>query len=198
MSAKSVNPWLTMWYRPSEAMRYVLEHYPRRLIHTLAILGAFTHIANSASFYWHSWWVTVLIWILLAIITGLITLYIFGGLIKWTGNWLHGSASMQQVLSAIAWSQIPVLYFFIIQMIILAIMAGDTSNVVFASFRFVFTIWGLIIFLACLKESQRFSFFKALINYILATIVIAIIVIIASLITVFFGSSSGDYTPQTK
>lgn len=198
MSANSVNPWLTMWYRPSSTMRHILEHYPRRLIHTLAILGAFTHVANSASFYWHSWWVTGIIWIVMSIVTGLFTLYVFGGLIKWTGTWLRGSASMQQVLSAIAWSQIPVIYFFIIQMIILAIMAGDTSNAVFASFRFGFSIWGLIIFLACLKESQRFSFFKALINYILATIVIAIIAIIIALIVIFFGESPQDYTPQTK
>jgi len=115
-------------------LRYVLEHYPRRLIHTLAILGAFYTYCKFSKLL-----LALLVGNgthldLLAIITGLITLYIFGGLIKWTGNWLHGSASMQQVLSAIAWSQIPVLYFFIIQMIILAIMAGDTSNVVLLLF----------------------------------------------------------------
>ncbi|MCH9633637.1 MAG: hypothetical protein S4CHLAM7_03680 [Chlamydiae bacterium] len=187
-----------MWYRPGETMRTILENYPRRLVHTLAICGAFTNIAGSASFYWHSWWASFLIWIFLSIILGLFSLYILGGLIKWTGNWLKGSASMQQIMSVIAWSQVPVLYFFVIQLVLLAIIGGNSSNIVFASVRFLFAVWGFIIFLCCLKEAQAFSFFKAVINYVLVFVILLVVAVIISVLVAFFGETSPRCMRQTN
>lgn len=197
MTKGGLNPWLTMWYKPRQTMRFILENYPRRLIHTLAIAGAFTHIAGSSSFYWYSWWSTVLIWIVLSIITGLVTLYVLGGLIKWTGNWLKGSATMQEILSAIAWSQVPVLYFFVIDIAILALVGWSGLNLVYTTFRFLFAVWGFVIFLACLEEVQRYNFFKALINYILAIVILFVFLVLVNLIIGFFVRPDAGCAVQT-
>lgn len=193
---QAINPWLTIWYKPKVTMRYILDNYPRRLVHTLAILGAFTYIAGSSNFLWYTWWATLILWVLLSILTGLVTLYIFGGILKWTGSWLKGAAGMQEIMSAIAWAQIPVIYFFIIEMILLAIFRGDSINIAYATVRFLFAIWAFVIFLCCLEVAQAFSFFKALINYLLAVIIMVIILIIIGVIIGLFASP--DIPPQTS
>ncbi len=201
MSGPRLNPWWTMWFRPRATMREILENYPKKLVHTLAILGAFTHVAGSSSFFWSSWWATLLIWFFIAVLSGLIALYIFGGLLKWTGNWLKGEGNFQHILSAIAWAQIPIIYFFVIEMIILAIVGGASSHIVYATIRFVLSVWGFGIFLCCLMEAQKFTFFRALINYILALVILIIFLVIINVIITFiakpFSSCIPKTTPQT-
>lgn len=197
MSKAKLNPWWTMWFRPRATMREILENYPRRLIHTLAIIGAFTHVAGSASFFLDSWWQTLLIWLFVAVVAGLIGLYIFGGLLKWTGNWLKGTGNFQHILAAIAWSQIPVLYFFVLEMGLLALFGGASSNLIYASVSFIFTVWSLVIFLCCLMEVQKFSFFRSLINYILAVVILLIVFVIVNVILAFIAKPFSSGSVQT-
>lgn len=197
MSQERINPWLSMWIHPRKTMRYILDHYPKRWIHTLAIAGAFTHVASSANFYWETWWASLLFWLFLSVLAGLITLYVFGGLIKWTGNWLKGKGRFQDVLSAIAWAQIPVIYFFIIDQAILVAMGGVSSNLLYASLRFVFAIWGFVVFLCCLQEAQNFSFFRSLINYVLSIIILVLFLLILNVAINFFAKPAFDSSVQT-
>lgn len=184
---EKLNPWRTIWMHPKKTMRHILDHYPTRFIHIFAITGAFTRVVSFA-LNWYTWWITFLIWICLSIFTGLFFLYVFGGLLKWTGGWLQGQGSFQDIRASLAWSQIPVLVFFIFEIAILAIVRGDGGNLFYATTLFILGIWAAIIFLCCLAESQRFSFFKALINYIMASVIlIAAIVIVVLIISAFSG-----------
>lgn len=187
---KSLNPWKSIWMHPKETMRHILDNYPTRFIHLLAIGGAFTRVVSFA-LNWYSWWLTGIIWVCLAIFSGLFFLYIFGGLLKWTGGWLDGKASYQDIRASIAWAQIPVLAFFIVEVIILAIAKGNGSSIFYATALFVFGLWSAIILLCCLAEAQQISFFKALINYIIASVIlIAAIVIVVVMVTAFSGSGT--------
>ncbi len=178
------NPWLTIWAHPKQTMRHILENYPLRLIHTFAILGAFTQVV-SGTLAWYSWWVTLIIWVSLSIFFGLLTLYVFGGLLKWTGGWLKGAGSFQDIRASIAWSQLPVFVFFIIKLILLVLVRGNSGSFFYSTVLFVLGIWSIIIFLCCLAEAQRFSFFKALVNYLLSVLIVvaasAVVVLLASL-----------------
>lgn len=187
-----LNPWLSIWAHPKITMRHILDNYPTRFVHLLAIGGAFTRVVSFA-LNWYTWWITALIWISLSIFTGLFILYVFGGLLKWTGNWLGGKGSYQDVRASIAWAQIPVIAFFVVEMAILAMFNGDGSSIFYATTLFVFSLWAGIIFLCCLGEAQRFSFFKALINYLLAfVILVAALVIVVLIVSAFSGNN-----PQT-
>lgn len=190
----NLSPWLTIWMHPKKTMRHILDNYPARLNHVLAICGAFTRVVTY-SISWYTWWMTALIWLSLSIFSGLFALYVMGGLLKWTGNWLKGSATFAEVRSALAWAQIPVFIFFLIEQLLLWGVGGDGSNLVYASVYFIFALWASIIFLCCLAEAQKFSFMKALINYVLAAIImIAIIVIVMLAISPFVPSD----IPQTN
>lgn len=121
-------------------------------------------------------------------------LYIVGGLLKWTGSWLKGQGSHQDVRAAIAWSQIPVIIFFIVEMIVFFAIGGSLNNPIYATIFFVFSLWAAIIFLCCLAEAHKFSFVKALLNYIITAVIILAIAIIITLVVTAF--SPGD-TAQT-
>lgn len=190
MTPNRLNPWLTMIYRPKATMRYILDHYPKKWIHTLAIAGAFTHVATSANFYIETWWTTLIFWFILSVLTGLIALYIFGGLLKWSGKWLKGKSKFQNILAAIAWAQIPGFYFFIVEQGLLLAMGGVSSNVFYATLRFVFAIWSFVIFLCCLQEAQEFTFFRSVINYVIAIVIFAVGFLIINLMINFFGQPS--------
>ena len=197
-SSPELNPWTQIWFHPKRTMRSILDHYPKRFVHLLVIISGFTHVVAQPGFSWfNSIWYNILVWIGLAIFFGLIYLYIFGGLIKWTGGWLKGQASMEQVMSALAWSQIPVLVFFCVRIGILAIVGWNGVNLVYASIGFIFELWAFVIFLCCLAEAQKFSFFRALVNAILGfVIIVATLIIINVIVQLIFGSKS-QTTPQT-
>ncbi|MCH9633274.1 MAG: hypothetical protein S4CHLAM6_16270 [Chlamydiae bacterium] len=182
---EKISPWSTIWLHPKLTMRHILDNFPTRYNHLLVIGGAFTHVI-AYSISWYSWWLTVVVWVCLSIFSGLFTLYIGGGLLKWTGSWLKGQGSYQDVRSAIAWSQIPVLAFFIVEVIILLIVGGDGGNLFYTSVLFLLSLWTAIVFLCCLAEAQKFSFLKALISSIITgVIIVAAIVILMLLISAF-------------
>lgn len=187
------SPWYMIWFHPKRAMRHILDNYPTRYLHFLAICGAFTHIVTYTVNF-SSWWLTAIIWVCLSIFLGLFALYIVGGLLKWTGSWLKGQGSHQDVRAAIAWSQIPVIIFFIVEMIVFFAIGGSLNNPIYATIFFIFSLWAAIIFLCCLAEAHKFSFVKALLNYIITAVIIVAIAIIITLIVTAF--SPGD-TVQT-
>ncbi len=182
----SINPWLNIWGHPKQTMRYILDHYPGRLNHTLIIIGAFTHIAGAPGLVWDAFFVSLFSLIFMSIIAGLIALYLQGGLIRWTGNWIGGVASCKQVMSAVAWSQIPAICLFFIQMIVLLLVQGDTLNIFYTTLRLIFIIGTFIIFICCVAEAQKFSFLKALFNFVLSFIFLILIMAIVTMIINFF------------
>ena len=80
-----LNPWQSIWTHPKNTMRYILDNYPTKLIHILAIAGAFTRVVSFA-LNWYNWWVTAIIWVCLSIFTGLFFLYVFGVSYKMDGE----------------------------------------------------------------------------------------------------------------
>lgn len=187
------SPWYLIWLHPKRAMRHILDHYPTRYNHLLVICGAFTHIVTY-TINLNSWWLTAVVWVCMSIFAGLFVLYVGGGLLKWTGGWLKGQGSHQDIRAAIAWAQIPIIVFFIIGMLIFWIVGGNWSSPVYATIFFIFSLWASIIFLCCLAEAHKFSFFKALMNYIIAAVIVLAVTIIVMVIVTAF--SSGD-TLQT-
>jgi ABC-type multidrug transport system fused ATPase/permease subunit len=181
-----LNPWTSIWLRPKETMRHILNNYPTKSIHLLAILGAFTYFVGSIHMYFGSWFATIISWICFSIIGGLVMLYLFGALFKWTGNWIGGQGTYQELMSVIAWTQIPVICFFVVEMIILALVRGNTLSLFYSIVRFALGIVAFIIFLFALSEGQKFSIWKAIINYVLSLMILFVALLIISVIISLF------------
>ncbi len=191
MNASSLNPWLTIWFQPRRTIRFLLDRHAGKWFYLLAIAGAFTHIAGNGGFWFNSVGWSVLMWVVLSVVIGLSVLYIFGGFLKWTGSWLKGKGSLEEVMTAIGWSQIPVICFFVLETILFLVTGGRIVGIVYSSFVFACSLWSFFIFLCCLAEAHQFSFFKALINWLMATVILFVIFIVINvLITVFSGGMS--------
>jgi hypothetical protein len=123
-------------------------------------------------------------------IGGIITLYISGALLRWTGNWIGGHAESRDIRSAMAWASVlsiwsmllwfPQLLLFGEEMFTKETPVIDATPVltilfwVLAAIDVMLGLWTMIFFLKCLGEVQGFSVWKALCNTILAGLVILI------------------------
>lgn len=103
---KKLNPWFSMWTKPRETLQFIIDSeldYMALLL--VIILNADKTLSNASS--WGMGDDMGMSGILMvALLSGLILRYpclcIASALISWTGKWLGGKASSQNILSAIA------------------------------------------------------------------------------------------------
>lgn len=182
MDKEALNPWLTIWVKPRATMRWILEKDSRRLALWLAIAGNFANQLGRATMKnlgdTHSLPMVIFLCAVAGIIGGVITLYVGGALLTWTGRWMKSQGVYAEVRAAIAWAHVPVIWGLLLWGAGLALFGRELFTqstprieanpplVValwgFGLIEFALAIWALIIFLHCLGEAQRFSAWKAL------------------------------------
>lgn len=180
-SSHSHSPLIQIWFHPKKAMHFVLERMHKRYVHLLMFLGMLAQVI-SMTIVGPNWAINIAVWVGTALFLSLFFLYAFGGLIKWTGGWLSGKGEFSDIRAAIAWAQIPVIGFIIIQELVVAVFKINNSSYAFATFFLILTLWSWIIGVGCLAEAQKFSFFRALINYILAILIVIVTAVVIILI----------------
>jgi hypothetical protein len=164
---------------------------PDRKVLLLAAIAGIGEVLNKASTKSTGDHLSLVAILLLAVIVGplggVISLYIGGALLRWTGNWIGGRAEARDIRSANAWSSVlaiwamllwlPELLFFGKEM-----FTTETPNVdasisltilfwAFAAIEVILGVWTLVVFLKCLGEVQGFSAWKALGNCVLVGLV---------------------------
>lgn len=191
------SPWLTMWIKPRETMREILnKHYPEYIILILSILSGIDDLLNRAvSQNLGDKGTTYITIILKAIgegsIIGILWLYLGAGLIRVIGNCLEGQGSFNDIKKVLAWTNIPIIWgmvFWIPQIILFkqelftsqtAIINSNWKFFLFYHFvgviEFIIGIWTSVIFLKCLSEVQKFSVWKALVNIIIAIFLLIVL-----------------------
>ena len=204
MVEEDKSPWLTIWTSPRATIRRIVDHDPVHLVLILAMLGGFAQALNNSSS--ESWGeilsipVIFLICAIVGAVSGIIGLYVYGALLKWTGGWIGGQGSSVQIRAAIAWSNVPLIWALILWVPKLALFGQDlfTSEMsnfatnqslrllffVFIIIEVIIGIWAFIIQLKCIGEVQKFSAWKALGNVILSGLVIIVPIFIVVLIIV--------------
>ena len=185
---KILNPWVAMWTQPRATIQQIVDTNPKRFVLPLAALVGFSRYLDSCSYKNTG---EVLEWpriILLAgaigPILGLLALYIGGWLLRWTGKWVGGNASLQNIRAAIAWSGVPILWALLLWIpalllfgqelftketpILSASSSLSSTFLVYGLIDIVIAIWAFVVFLKCLGQVQGFSAWKALLNGFLA------------------------------
>jgi heme/copper-type cytochrome/quinol oxidase subunit 2 len=191
---KSLNPWVSMWTQPRRTIQQIVDGDPEHLVLLPAFLTGFAQSLNRASGKSMGddmeWPMIFLVAVIAGPIGGLISLYVGGALIRWTGRYLGGSASPENIRAAIAWSGVPVIWTLILYVPGLALFGQelftsetpriDASSslmliyLVFSLIEVTIGIWALVVFLKSLGQVQGFSAWKALGNVILSVLVIVI------------------------
>lgn len=179
---RTLSPCLTIWTRPRETIRRVVDSDPEHQVIILAMLSGFAQALTQASARdvgdTLSLPVTLVVCAVAGSIGGIILLYVSGALLRWAGSWLGGQASSVEVRAAIAWSSVPSIWALILWIPKLALSGRDLftsampriqANLFLALVLFGFTIvevmiavWAFVVLLKCLSEVHRFSAWRAL------------------------------------
>ncbi len=200
-----LNPWLSMWVKPRATIQQVIETDPTRWVLLLVALNGVFDVFDRAmakNMGNQLDWTSIL---LLAIITGplfgVIGLYLFGWLIGWTGRWIGGKGTHENIRAAIAWATIPTIWALALWTPMLGIFGQDmfvsptnlSSND--PNLLYNFWIFGIVLFFAeitsfiilfqALGQVQGFSAWRAFGNVVLA----GLIAFIPLMVIIFFIAS---------
>lgn len=196
-----LNPWVSMWTKPRATIQQIVDTNPQRLVLLLAAAAGFGQALDRASINSIGdrldWPIIFIVAAVGGPIAGVIGLYIGGALIHWTGTWIGGKTSAENIRAAIAWSSVPMLWALVLWIPELALFgqelftaetpvidADTTLNSAFLAFGAVevtIGMWTLIVYLKCLGQVQGFSAWKALGNSILAGLVIIVPILIIAI-----------------
>ncbi len=203
----SITPFFTIWTAPRATIRRIVDSDPTRNVVALAAIGpaigalagqwskALSNNAN-LSVLWPLW---VAASVAIQAALGVLSLFIFGAIFKWSGSLLGGVASRIEVRAAIAWSQVPGIAAGIV--LLIAVLLGvpiphpapgtlaqiDPAFYKVMAVEGVLGIWGLVVSLKCMGEVHRFSAWRALaailIPPLIALVAIGFIVFVVSRLT---------------
>lgn len=186
------NPWLSIWVRPRETIRAIVESNPSHKLYWLcALYGLPMAMSFAQSFSLSSvlpMWATLFGALILCTFLGFIGISISSWLLHFTGRWIGGAGSYKSVRAAVAWSNVPNIVTVITWFILLALFGdkvfcrgfsemsfvGYQAGVIFLIFllQSIVSIWGFILLLHTLGEVQGFSAWKALLNVIIPFVIV--------------------------
>ena len=192
--SETMNPWFSIWTKPRATMRSILDSDPKQMNILLVALGGIGSLMSSAieesAALGLSLPVLFISIVILGAVVGIISWYIISALIKLTGRWIGGAGDIVAIRSAAAWSNIPSIYLLAVSVVLMLIFGAElyssspdsasmTISMAYALMgvgviTMVIGIWAMVIYCKILGEAQGFSAWKALLNSILAMLVIAI------------------------
>ncbi len=189
-SSPPITSLFSIWIRPRDTLRQIIETDPEYAVIFLAMLGGFFHVLSIASENSLGDAVSFPIILMMAAtvgpIGGILFLYLMGLLVSWTGGWLGGEGSSQQVRAALAWGSVPSLWVGLLWVPAVLIFGMDlfaTETPVIESggpllaflllgmavLHLVGGIWGFVATLKCVGEAHCFSAWRALLNLFIAS-----------------------------
>jgi hypothetical protein len=193
-NGSSIAPFLTIWTEPRATIRRIVDTDPTRDVLALAAIGPAINalaaqwskaLSNNAnlSVLWPVW---VVVSVVIQAALGVVFLYIFGAIFKWSGGLLGGVASRVEVRCALAWSQMPAIAGETV--LLIAVLSGvpmpqptpaglphiDPAFYKILFVEGVFGIWGLIVSLKCMGEVHRFSAWRAFIAILIPPLIVLV------------------------
>jgi len=189
-----MKPYLSMWTHPRSTIRAIIDADPKSNIR-YGILYLVTIFALQNMLFYANWWSigtqisssTILIaGIFLSPFVGMAWVYIAGWIFYFTGRWLHGHAPASHLRSALAWSKIPVsinlltwLVFIILDPKMAFVLNGGLPSAILLNAINLFTgIWSFILLVQAVREIQKFTIGRALINIVMGWVIYFLVVMI--------------------
>jgi hypothetical protein len=188
----SVNPWVGMWVRPRETLRAILSYnksYLLKLLYWIYGVPVLLQVAQNASLGDRFSMGAIAGGVIVCgMLIGFVGINLMAALFHWTGRWIGGVGSFQELRAAVAWASVPSVVSIVIwatQIVMFGRqlfsvtfftvpMMGVQLGIVYISsiISIVAMIWGIIILLKAVGEAQQFPAWKALLNVLLPFIVI--------------------------
>lgn len=209
---EKLNPWFAIWTRPRAVMRQLMWDHTTGMVLLLAAVQGFADTLNQFAMRSAGDQFSMPTMFLIAAIGGsiggIVTLYLFGFLLRWTGNWLGGQGTDEDIRAAYAYSAIPVIWAMLLWLPELALFGEELFTtetprlnenpllwqalIGFGVLEGIIGIWAFVVFLKCLGEVQRFSAWRALGNAVVASLVLVLpFVLLGFVIAAIIGFAGG-------
>lgn len=185
------SPLLSIWLKPRETIRRIVETNPTKYVIPLAMLAGIGQSLDRASSRSTGDAIPIVAILALASIAGsiggLLMLYVGGAIYRWASGRLGGQASPEEIRAALAWSNVPIIAalpltflqaFLLGSGMVTSVTAAWDSDPLLARFilgssivELVAAIWTFVLLLQTLSEVQRFSVWRALVSMLLLFVV---------------------------
>ena len=186
------NLLFTIWTQTTETYRYILKNRPLKPVNSIINwYGVSVAIRlNLQSLIRHNR-ISILSIIIASVVGWLLSwliVYIDAFLMSWTGKWIGGRANTNQFVKVSAWSLIPAIcsvFPFAIQATLFdtSVPILDQNLTIIIFYYFVvaiktgLSVWSIVIFVKGTAVLQDFTIRKAILNTVLALLIIAVPVI---------------------
>lgn len=192
------NPWLSIWTSPRATIAKIAEENPNKSLWLLSAIYGFCSLLNvfqSASLGREIGNVgLVILAVVLAPLWGYASFSIWSAFVTVVGKWLRGGGTFKTIRSAYAWSCVPItlnIPLWLLMVILfghqLFLNFPDGHLLSYGQIMFLFVIliikvivavWSLIIYLNALAEVQHFSLLRAILNVVIAGLILSIILFV--------------------
>lgn len=189
------NPWVSIWTHPRATISRIIAENPNRSLWWLAAIYGFCSLMNmfqtvalgsAASTLW-----ILILAIVLSPFYGYICFAVWSWFVFGVGKWFKGQGTFRTVRAAYAWSCVPILVNIPLWLLMVIIFGHQlflnfpdahllpTAQVLILFLiliaKVVLSIWSLVIYLNALSEVQNFSVLKAILNVVVAGVILAMI-----------------------
>lgn len=192
------NPWLSIWMRPKDTIRQIVRENPNKSLWWLAAIYGFCSLMNmfqSASLGNSLGTGGILILaVIVAPFWGYASFCIWSGFVTWVGKWFKGEGNFKTIRCAYAWSCVPITLNIPLWLLMVILFGHQLflnfpnahllpNNQVMLLFviliiKVILAVWSLVIYLNALAEVQNFSVLKAILNVVVAGLILAIILFV--------------------
>lgn len=206
------NPWKTIWTEPRATIASVVAQNPNRYLWWLASIYGFSSLLNTFQSILLGVNVSLLGIFLLAIVFaplwGYVCFSVWSWVVSFTGKWLKGVGTFQQVRAAYAWSVVPLLANIPLWFVLAAVfgqqlftnfsestvVTNGQVSLLFAILiiRIGATVWSIVIYINALAQVQQFTILRAIGNVLLAGLIFALV---GYLILILFFGAMGHSAP---
>jgi hypothetical protein len=193
---------VSIWVRPRATIQQLVDTDPERYVVALAALSGIVQMLGNASDRNLGDRVGLPVVLTMALLlgpfVGLIGVYLWALLLKWTGRWIGGHASAVQLRAAIAWAGVPIIVGGVAFVGALLIAGKELfteatpwldQNPGWALLtygllitQFVTVAWGIVVSLKTVGQVQGFSAWRALGNTLLPLLLVVVLGIVTAIV----------------
>lgn len=202
------SPWRTTWLAPRELIARVIAADPRRHVILLAALGGISALIGNVIADRPTWLTSS--WQLLALtvgggaLVGVISLYLTGFLLRWSGLLFGGAATQAETRAAVAWSSLPNIASLAVYLVALLVPLAfpgaidrGTLAIILVMIALLLGIWTIVLQVSMLSRAHRFGVGRAVLSF--ATVAVFAWLIVPMTIRILvvqpFNIPSGSMTP---
>lgn len=185
-----INPWLSMWTKPRETIKSVINTEKQISIYFLSALFWFQivlPIIFKVKYFdflqiRSSSYLLIALSVVISFVIGFVWLYFMGFVLSIIGKFLDGEASKKQIRIALAWSYLP-LSFVLVMWLILYVFSFDlfewylksSSTFFIYLIIFIVNVWSFILMIQAFRQAQGFSLIKSIVYVFLSMLFLFVV-----------------------